>query len=149
MATRSPVSIAVDAGTTGVRALVVDDRARVVDVAYREITQHYPQPRLGGARRRRDLDVLSAPPWTRWPVDWADHGRVARAIGITNQRETVVAWDRRTGSPLHRAIVWQDRRTAGFCRELTEAGHLPAGPGAHRAGARPLLLGHQDALAPP
>ncbi len=124
VAARSPVSIAVDAGTTGVRALVVDDRARVVDVAYREITQHYPSP----GRVEHDAGEI----WTcvRSTLDevagrLGRHGRVARAIGITNQRETVVAWDRRTGSPRHRAIVWQDRRTAGFCRQLTEAGHLP------------------------
>jgi len=121
---RSPVSIAVDAGTTGVRSLVVDDRARVVDVAYRELTQHYPRP----GWVEHDASEI----WTgvRSTLDevagrLAGHDRVARAIGITNQRETVVAWDRRTGSPLHRAIVWQDRRTAGFCRELADAGHLP------------------------
>ncbi len=55
VATRTPVTIAVDAGTTGVRALVVDERARVVDIAYRELTQYFPQPGLGRARRRRDL----------------------------------------------------------------------------------------------
>ena len=66
-----------------------------------------------------------ARPWTRWPVAWPTSGRVARALGITNQRETVVAWDRDSGRPLHRAIVWQDRRTAGRCQELTEAGLLP------------------------
>jgi len=107
-----------------VRALVVDDRARVVDVAYRELTQYYPRPGWVEhdpdeiwARVRDTLEEVAG--------RLVDHGRVARAIGITNQRETVVAWDRRTGSPRHRAIVWQDRRTAGFCRELAEAGHLP------------------------
>ena len=95
-----------------------------MDVAYRELTQHYPRP----GWVEHDASEI----WTgvRATLDevagrLADHDRVARAIGITNQRETVVAWDRRTGSPLHRAIVWQDRRTAGFCRELAEAGHLP------------------------
>ena len=124
VAARSPVSVAVDAGTTGVRALVVDDRARVVDVAYREITQHYPRP---GWVEHDAGEIWSCVRSTLDEVAGrlGHHGRVARAIGITNQRETVVAWDRRTGSPLHRAIVWQDRRTADFCRELTEAGHLP------------------------
>jgi len=121
---RSPVSIAIDAGTTGVRALVVDERSRVVDVAYREITQHYPRPgwvehdagEIWEAVRSTLADVAGR---------LADSGRVARSIGITNQRETVVAWDRRTGDVLHRAIVWQDRRTAATCRRLTEEGHLP------------------------
>src|SRR5205814_6987327 len=53
-----------------------------------------------------------------------DQGRTVSAIGITNQRETVVAWDRRSGQPRHRAIVWQDRRTASRCDELHRAGHL-------------------------
>ncbi len=124
MAARSPVSIAVDAGTTGVRALVVDDRTGVVDVAYREIAQHYPRP---GWVEHDPAEIWACVRSTLDEVAGrlADHGRVARAVGITNQRETVVAWDRRTGSPLHRAIVWQDRRTAATCRELTEAGHLP------------------------
>lgn len=124
MAARSPVSIAVDAGTTGVRALVVDDRTRVVDVAYREIAQHYPRP---GWVEHDPTEIWECVRSTLDEVAGrlADHGRVARAVGITNQRETVVAWDRRTGSPLHRAIVWQDRRTVTICRELTEAGHLP------------------------
>jgi glycerol kinase len=118
------VSIAVDAGTTGVRALVVDDHARVVDVAYRELTQHYPRPGWvehdAGeiwATVRATLDEVAG--------RLADHGREARTIGITNQRETVVAWDRRTGAVQHRAIVWQDRRTAAVCRAMEEAGHLP------------------------
>jgi glycerol kinase len=118
------VSIAVDAGTTGVRALVVDQEARVVDVAYRELTQHYPRP----GWVEHDADQI----WdtVRATLDevagrLADHGRVARSIGVTNQRETVVAWDRRTGRAVHRAIVWQDRRTAARCQQLTDDGHLP------------------------
>ncbi len=121
---RSPVSIAVDAGTTGVRALVVDGLARVVDVAYRELTQYYPRP--GWVEHDPD-EIWASVRATLAEVAGrlVDHGRVVRAIGITNQRETVVAWDRYTGAPRHRAIVWQDRRTAGLCRELAEAGHLP------------------------
>jgi glycerol kinase len=118
------VTIAVDAGTTGVRALVVDDRARVVDVAYRELTQYYPQP---GWVEHDAAEIWKVVRATLAEVAGrlVDRGRVVRAIGITNQRETVVAWDRRTGEPLHRAIVWQDRRTAPVCRALAEAGHLP------------------------
>ncbi|MGH9079588.1 MAG: FGGY family carbohydrate kinase [Acidimicrobiales bacterium] len=124
MASRSPVTIAVDAGTTGVRALVVDEAARVVDVAYRELGQHFPRPgwvehdanEIWGAVRSTLNDVAGR----------LDHRRrVVRALGVTNQRETVVAWDRSTGRPLHRAIVWQDRRTGEACRALAEAGLLP------------------------
>ena len=124
MASRTPVSIAIDAGTTGVRALVVDEQGSVVDLAYRELTQHFPRP----GRVEHDADEI----WrlVRETLDevaqrLGDAGRVARAVGITNQRETVVAWDRSTGTPLHRALVWQDRRTAARCAELEAAGNLP------------------------
>ena len=80
-------------------------------------------------------------------ADAAVQGSDLKGIGITNQRETVVAWDPRTGEPVHRALVWQDRRTAARCDELREAGHEAADPGAHRAGDRPLLLRHQDRVA--
>jgi glycerol kinase len=124
VASSTPVSIAVDAGTTGIRALVVDDRAQVLDIAYRELTQYFPRPGwvehdAGEIWRlvRETLDEVAA--------RLVDNGRVARSIGITNQRETVVAWDRTTGQPLHRALVWQDRRTADRCTQLRQEGHLP------------------------
>ena len=111
--------IAIDAGTTGVRALAVDDAGRPVASAYRELAQHYPRP---GWIEHDAIDI--------WQLAIAVLDEVARtidrpiaAIGITNQRETVVAWDRRTGRPLHKAIVWQDRRTAARCADL--AAHLP------------------------
>jgi glycerol kinase len=124
VASRTPVTIAIDAGTTGVRALVVDERAEVVDMAYRELTQYYPRP---GWVEHDAAEIWDAVRTTLDQVAGrlSDHDRVARAIGITNQRETVVPWDRGSGTPLHRAIVWQDRRTAPMCRVLTEAGHLP------------------------
>ena len=141
------MSIAVDAGTTGVRALVVDEQARVVDVAYGELTQHYPRP----GWVEHDADEI----WetVRATLDevagrLADHGRVARSIGMTNQRETVVAWDRRTGrraAPGHRLAGPPHRGP------LPAAGRRrppPPGPGADRPGPRPLLLGHQDGVAP-
>jgi glycerol kinase len=124
VASRNPVSIAVDAGTTGVRALVVDEQARVVDIAYRELTQYFPRP----GWVEHDADEI----WrsVRETLDevggrLAGADRVARAVGITNQRETVVAWDRSTGATLHRALVWQDRRTAERCAALRDAGYLP------------------------
>jgi glycerol kinase len=124
VASSSSVTIAVDAGTTGVRALVIDDRARVVDVAYRELTQFYPRP---GWVEHDPTEIWTVVVATLAEVAGrlADNQRVARAIGITNQRETVVAWDRATGELRHRAIVWQDRRTAARCDELRAAGYLP------------------------
>ena len=119
--------VAIDAGTTGVRALVVDEHARVVDVAYRELTQHFPKP----GWVEHDPDEI----WTAVRAALAEvASRLAAAqpvpepvaaIGITNERETLVAFDRRTGGPLHRAIVWQDRRTAPLSAQLVAGGHLP------------------------
>ena len=116
--------VAIDAGTTGVRALVVDERARVADVAYRELTQHFPRP---GWVEHDPAEIWDAVRATLAEVGGrlAQAGDAVAAIGITNQRETLVAFDRSTGQPLHRAIVWQDRRTAALCAELTGAGHLP------------------------
>jgi len=124
VASRTPVSIAIDAGTTGVRALVVDEQARVVDIAYQELTQFFPRP--GWVEHDAD-EIWRTVRHTLSEVAGRldDSGRVARSIGITNQRETVVAWDRSTGRPLHHALVWQDRRTAERCTALHEAGHLP------------------------
>lgn len=113
--------IAIDAGTTGVRSRAVFADGREPVAAYREFPQHYPRP--GWVEHDAD-DIWETVRATLCEVvDLVGRDRVA-AIGITNQRETVVAWDRRTGRPRARAIVWQDRRTAERCRELTEAGHL-------------------------
>jgi glycerol kinase len=117
------VVVAIDAGTTGVRALAVDEQARVADVAYRELTQHFPRP---GWVEHDPAEIWDAVRATLAEVGGrlAGAGDTVAAIGITNQRETLVAFDRSTGRPLARAIVWQDRRTAALCAELTEAGHL-------------------------
>jgi glycerol kinase len=116
--------IAIDAGTTGVRALAVDEGGKVVDVSYREITQYFPRP---GWVEHDPGEIWGAVAETVTEVArrQSDQGRAVGALGITNQRETVVAWDRSTGEARHRAIVWQDRRTAGRCDELRAAGHLP------------------------
>ena len=117
--------VAVDAGTSGVRALAVGEAGEVVDLAYREIAQHYPRP---GWVEQDPLEIWEGVRATLAEVAGrlAGAGEAVAAVGIANQRETAVAWDRRTGRPLHRAIVWQDRRTAARCRALLEAGHLPA-----------------------
>jgi len=116
--------IAIDAGTTGIRALAVDEGGRVIDVSYREITQYFPRP---GWVEHDATEIWEAVAATVDEVArrLQDLGHPVAAIGITNQRETVVAWDRSTGKPFHRAIVWQDRRTAATCEALQEAGHLP------------------------
>jgi glycerol kinase len=123
VAAPQPVVLAIDAGTTGVRTQVFDPSGAELDQAYRELTQYYPRP---GWVEHDAAQIWSTVRTTLEEVAGrlAAGARVA-AIGITNQRETVVAWDRRTGRPLHRAIVWQDRRTAGACDDLRRAGHLP------------------------
>lgn len=113
--------LAIDAGTTGVRTLAVDDTGTITDIAYRELTQHFPRPGWVEHEAAEIWDHVRA---TLAEVLGRQQGARPGAIGITNQRETVVAWDRTTGTPLHRAIVWQDRRTATRCEELREAGHL-------------------------
>ena len=118
--------LAIDAGTTGIRTIAFDAAGTPVDQAYRELTQHYPGP--GWVEHDPDeiwsgvADTLAE---VAGRLDADGRGPVA-AIGMTNQRETALAWDRSTGRPLHRAIVWQDRRTADRCDALREAGHLPA-----------------------
>ncbi len=114
------VVISLDAGTTGVRALAINEAGEVVRLAYQEFTQYFPQP----GWVEHDLEEI----WTGIQNVIAelagDLDETVAAIGITNQRETVAAWDRATGEPLHKAIVWQDRRTAEVCDRLAEAGHL-------------------------
>src|SRR5580704_5150318 len=118
------VVVAIDAGTTGVRALAVDGQAQVADVAYRELTQHFPRP---GWVEHDPAEIWASVRDTLAEVGTrlAERGDTVTAIGITNQRETLVAFDRSTGRPLHRVIVWQDRRTADICAALEQAGNLP------------------------
>jgi glycerol kinase len=115
------VVIALDAGTTGVRAFAVDHAGRSVGYRYREFTQHFPRPGWVEHDATEIWDAIVAV--TNELLGTLD--QPVAAIGITDQRETVVAWDRRTGMPRHHAIVWQDRRTAARCDELVAAGHLP------------------------
>ena len=114
------VVVAVDAGTTGVRSLALSESGRFVGMAYREFTQHFPRP---GWVEHDATEIWEAVRATLTELA-ADLDQPIAAIGITDQRETIVAWDRRTGEPRHRAIVWQDRRTAARCEALAEAGHL-------------------------
>src|SRR4051794_31034223 len=116
------VLIAIDAGTTGVRAFAVDEGGQPVGWSYRELTQHYPRP--GWVEHDPD-EIWSAVQATLAELRTSLGDPPVAAIGVTNQRETAVAWDRRTGQPLHPAIVWQDRRTAERCARLEDDGHLP------------------------
>ncbi|HVM54257.1 MAG TPA: glycerol kinase GlpK [Acidimicrobiales bacterium] len=115
------VVVAIDAGTTGVRAFAVDDAGRPAGWSYREFTQHFPRP----GWVEHDAEEIWAAVQATLAELLGTLDQPVAAIGITDQRETVVVWDRRTSRPRHRAIVWQDRRTAGRCDELREAGHLP------------------------
>ena len=114
--------IAIDAGTTGVRSRAVFTDGRPPVASYQEFAQHYPEP---GWVEHDALEIWAAVAETLNNVV-ADVGTdQVKAIGITNQRETVLAWNRSTGRPYGTAIVWQDRRTAERCDELRDAGHLP------------------------
>ncbi|HVB51076.1 MAG TPA: glycerol kinase GlpK [Acidimicrobiales bacterium] len=117
--------LALDAGTTGVRSVAFDARLEVVDEAYRELTQYFPSP---GEVEHDPQEIADLAIGTLREV--AGRARLAGhdvvALGITNQRETTVGFDRERGNIFHRAIVWQDRRTADFCQELEALGHGPA-----------------------
>ncbi len=117
----SPTILAIDQGTTSTRAILFSRDGAVLHAAARPLPQIYP----GHGWVEHDPEAI-----------WADTAAVCRevlaradapvaAIGITNQRETTLVWERRTGRPIHNALVWQDRRTAGRCAELAAAGHEP------------------------
>jgi glycerol kinase len=120
-----PAVLAIDQGTTGTTCLVVGRDGRVLGRAYSEFTQHFPKP---GWVEHDALEIweVTARVARAALATARSRGADVRAIGITNQRETIVVWDRATLAPVHRAIVWQDRRTAPICRELKDAGHEPA-----------------------
>jgi len=116
--------LGIDQGTTGSTCIVFDGEGRIAGRAYREFEQHFPRP--GWVEHDADEIWKVTRAVAREAVDDADvKGGDLKGIGITNQRETAVAWDRDSGEPLHRAIVWQDRRTAGRCDELVEQGREP------------------------
>jgi glycerol kinase len=120
--TERGVVLSLDEGTTGATAVVVGLDGQVRAKGYREITQHYPKP---GWVEHDPLEIWSAvqlAAQSALNAAEATPGDV-RAVGITNQRETLVLWDRPTLEPLAPAIVWQDRRTASVCEELRKAGH--------------------------
>ena len=116
--------LAIDQGTTGTTVLVMDVEGRTLGRATREFPQHFPEP--GWVEHEPDEIWDSVCVAIRGALSAAKLGWDSiAAIGITNQRETTLLWERATGKPVHRAIVWQDRRTAARCAELDAAGHAP------------------------
>jgi len=117
--------LALDQGTSSSRSIVFDASGRIVAMAQREFRQHYPQP---GWVEHDPMEIWETQLATaREAIAQAGlTARDIRAIGITNQRETTVVWDRRTGRPIHNAIVWQDRRGEPLCAQLREHGHAEA-----------------------
>jgi glycerol kinase len=114
--------LALDQGTTSSRAILFDHAGMILADAQKEFRQYYPQPGWVEHDPREIWKVQLETARAALAKAGLKAGDVA-AIGITNQRETTVIWDRRTGEPIHQAIVWQYRRTAGFCDQLKAAGH--------------------------
>ena len=113
-----PSILAIDAGTTGTTALVIHQDGSVIGRGYRELPQHFPRP---GWVEHDPMELFhGAIEAGREAI--AQAGEHPIGLGITNQRETILLWDRKTLAPLGRAIVWQDRRTAARCAELRALG---------------------------
>ena len=116
---QTPLLLAIDQGTTSSRAILFDSAGNALHVAQQEFTQHYPHD---GWVEHDPQDIWSSTLAVTQEVLSQTQGTLA-SIGITNQRETTVVWDRASGEPIYNAIVWQDRRTADTCERLREAGH--------------------------
>lgn len=116
-----PALLALDQGTTSSRALVFDETGRVIATAQEEFAQGYPQP--GWVEHDPEVIWATVLSTARKALNAAEaQGWDVQAIGVTNQRETTLVWDRETGQPIHNAIVWQDRRTAKTCASLRAEG---------------------------
>jgi len=108
--------LAIDQGTTGTRSILFDQKGQIVDSRYKEFTQYYPKP---GWVEHNPMEIWQTVIDTVTELCRKYQGQIA-AVGITNQRETTVVWDKTTGKPVHNAIVWQCRRTAKMCRDLCQ-----------------------------
>lgn len=117
-----PTLLAIDQGTTSSRAILFSKAGDILAIRQKELTLHYPQK---GWVEQDAKDIWNDTLWACRSVmdDKPDESRYIAAIGITNQRETTILWDRKTGDPVYNAIVWQDRRTADTCAQLKLAGH--------------------------
>lgn len=113
--------LALDQGTTSSRAILFDHQGQIVSVAQKEFTQIFPEP---GWVEHDPQEIWStqAGVAAEATVKAGLNGKNIAAMGITNQRETVIVWDRKTGTPVYNAIVWQDRRTAAYCNEIKQSG---------------------------
>ena len=139
--------LALDQGTTATTAIVFGPAGEVLGRASSEFTQHYPQPgwvehdavEIWDTSRRVMAEALASSGLAPAAL---------KGIGITNQRETAVVWDRASGRPVHRAVVWQSRQTADICARLKADGPRAPLPRAHRPGPRSLLLRDQGPLDP-
>ena len=116
-----PYILSLDQVTTSSRALLFDQEGDVRSVSQREFAQIFPQP---GWVEHNPEDIANSQIAVALEALYKGHAECKdiAAIGITNQRETTIVWDRSTGKPIHNAIVWQDRRTAAFCQELKAQG---------------------------
>src|SRR6201990_169294 len=114
--------LALDQGTTSSRAIIFDRKGQIRSVAQKEFTQIFPQP---GWVEHDPNEIWSSQAGVaaEATAKMGINGKNIKALGITNQRETTIVWDRETGLPIYNAIVWQDRRTAEFCDELKKTGH--------------------------
>ncbi len=114
--------LALDQGTTSSRALLFDKKGIIRSVAQKEFTQIFPKP---GWVEHDPNEIWSSQVAVAAEAisKFGINGKAVAGIGITNQRETAIVWDRKTGNPVYNAIVWQDRRTSGYCDELKEKGH--------------------------
>lgn len=113
--------LALDQGTTSSRAILFNKKGEIHSVAQQEFAQYYPKP---GWVEHDPLEI-----WSKQAGVAAEattkkglNGKDIASIGITNQRETVVVWDKHTGQPVYNAIVWQDKRTSGYCEQLKAEG---------------------------
>ncbi len=113
--------LALDQGTSSSRALVFDHHGEVIAQAQKQLTQHFPKP---GWVEHDALEIWQSQlSVARTVIDQIGSSGSIISLGITNQRETTVIWHRKTGQPIHRALVWQDRRTASACDQLRSAGY--------------------------
>ena len=114
--------LALDQGTTSSRAIIFDRQGNIAGSAQQEFRQIYPR---NGWVEHDPTDILGSQVGVIGEalVRANIHGKRIKALGITNQRETTIVWDKETGKPVYNAIVWQCRRTAGYCEELKNAGH--------------------------
>ena len=114
--------LSLDQGTTSSRSIIFNHAGEIISIAQKEFTQIFPQP---GWVEHDPMEIWSSQVTvaTEAIVKAGLSPKNIAAVGITNQRETTIVWDKETGKPIYNAIVWQDRRTAFFCDELKAAGH--------------------------